>query len=227
MTDTIQDAPVQAALPVESAPPSEPAKKSGRASSVQPVLEKLFEFYPHLFGAEFLPLKLGIFQELLAAHPDVFQRDSLKAALGLHTRSGRYLNSVAAGKPRHDLQGAAVEDVAPEHIYLAMLELFRRRQARSQEDLRPKFRAQLIAAFEASGLTRQEYLTRVQTNNVDASTLLEEALAEYEQKMAKQEALLRAFESSGKTPAEFADMYGMDPRDVTRALERKQHLQAA
>ncbi|MES2879767.1 MAG: ProQ/FINO family protein [Pseudomonadota bacterium] len=227
MTDTIQDAPVQAVQPVEPTPPSAPAKKQGRASNVQPVLEKLFELYPHLFGAEFLPLKLGIFQELLAAHPDVFERDSLKVALGLHTRSGRYLHSVASGQPRHDLQGAAVEDVAPEHIYLAMLELFRRRQARSQEDLRPKFRAQLIAAFEASGLTRQEYLTRVQTNNVDASTLLEEALAEYEQKMAKQEALLRAFESSGKSPAEFADMYGMDPRDVTRALERKQRLQAA
>lgn len=188
--------------------------------SAQPVLEQLFALYPHLFGAEFLPLKLGIFQELLATHPDLFQRDTLKTALGVHTRSGRYLQSVAAGKKRHDLQGQAFDDVSPEHVYLALLELFRRRQGRSNDDLRPKFRAQLIAAYEASGLDRQGYLTRVQTNDVDASTLLAEAFAELDQKLAKQEALLKAFESSGKTLDEFADMYGLDKRDVSRALDR-------
>src|SRR5450830_600753 len=215
MTDTPTEPQVQTIEPV---PAKEPSKGSRPVLPVQPVLEKLFELYPHLFGAEFLPLKLGIFQELLATHPDLFERETLKAALGLLTRSGRYLHSVAVGNQRHDLQGVAVEDVSPEHIYLAMLELFRRRQARSPEDLRPKFRTQLITAFQASGLTRQDYLARVQTSNVDANTLLEEALADHEQKQAKQEALLRAFQSSGKTPAEFADMYGMDPRDVTRAL---------
>ncbi len=51
------------------------------------MLEKLFELYPHLFGARFLLLKLGVFQELLALHPDQFERDSLKLALGVHTRS--------------------------------------------------------------------------------------------------------------------------------------------
>jgi sRNA-binding protein len=185
------------------------------------VLEKLFELYPHLFGANFMPLKLGIFQELLAAHPAVFERDTLKAALGLHTRSGRYLNSVAAGNPRYDLQGAVVEPVSPEHIYLAMVELFRRRQGRTQEDLRPRFRLQLMAAFEASGLTRQDYLTRVQSNAAGANVLLEEAFAERDVKLAKQEALQRAFESSGKTLTEFAEMYGLDPRDVGQAVERK------
>ena len=212
MTETLsEDAPVQANAP---APVAAPAPKNVRSQPVQPVLEKLFELYPHLFGHEFLPLKLGIFQELLAAHPAHFERAALKAALGVHTRSTRYLQSVATGKRRHDLQGVAGEPVAPEHVYLAMLELFRRRQGRSAEDLRPKFRLQLIAAFEASGLSRQDYLSRVQANNVEANTLLEEALAEREQKLAKQEALRRAFESSGKTLAEFAEMYGLDPRTL-------------
>lgn len=198
--------------------------KPARSQSVQPVLEKLFELYPHLFGAQFLPLKLGIFQELLATHPEHFTRDSLKAALGVHTRSTRYLQSVAAGHKRHDLQGAAVEDVSAQHIYLAMLELFRRRQGRSREDLRPKFRAQLVAAFEASGLSRQDYLTMAQTHDLHANALLEEALAEHDQQLAKQEALLSAFGNSGKTVEEFADMYGLDPRDVARALAKKQGL---
>lgn len=199
-------------------PANDPGRKPGRSETVQPVLEQLFELYPKLFGAEFLPLKLGIFQELLASHPEHFQRDTLKAALGVHTRSTRYLQSVAAGKQRHDLQGMAVEAVSPEHVYLALLELFRRRQSRAREDLRPKFRAQLVAAFRASGLTRQEYLTRVQTNDDDATALLTEALAEFDQQQAKNEALRRAFESSGKTLEEFADMYGMNPRDVSRAI---------
>lgn len=215
MTVTTSEATAAASTPVPSTPPS---SKSGRAQSAQPVLEKLFELYPHLFGAQFLPLKLGVFQELLARHPDQLERDSLKLALGVHTRSSPYLQCVAAGMKRHDLQGAAVEDVAPEHICLALLELFRRKQLRSKEDLRPKFRSRLLAAFDASDLTRQEYLARVQTNDPQANTLLAEAFAERDQQSARQEALRRAFVSSGKSVEEFADMYGMVLRDVTRVL---------
>jgi len=195
--------------------------RAGRRTSVLPVLEKLFELYPQLFGAEFLPLKLGIFQELLAKHPEQLERTSLKAALGVHTRSTPYLQSVAAGKPRHDLQGLPLEDVAPEHVYLALLELFRRRQGRSAQDLRPKLRKQLLTAFEASGLSSQDYQARMHGSDEDANALLAEAFAEYDQERARQEALRRAFEASGKTVAEFAAMYGMDPRVVGRALERK------
>lgn len=194
---------------------------------MQPVLEKLFELYPHLFGAEFVPLKLGVFQELMARHPEQFERAGLKAALGLHTRSARYLQSVAAGKQRHDLDGAAVQDVAPEHVYLALLELYRRKQSRSKEDLRPKVRAQVLAAFEASGLTRQDYVARALAVAPDASALLDDAFAEYDQTLAKQEALLRAFDASGKTPAEFADMYGLDAQEVSAMLGRRSVAHAA
>jgi sRNA-binding protein len=201
---------------------SRQAQLQAQAQAVQPVLEKLFELYPQLFGAEFLPLKLGIFQELLARHPDDFQKDTLKLALGQHTRSTRYLQCVAAGLQRHDLNGQPVEPVAPEHVYLTMLELFRRRQRNAREDLRPKFRAQLIAAFEASGLTRQDYIAKVQTNDEAATALLEESLAEHAEKLARQQALMALFDSSGKSPEEFADMYGMDRREVVRALARRQ-----
>lgn len=215
MTVTTTDATVPADNPTPSAPP---ASQATRLQNAQLVLEKLFALYPHLFGANFLPLKLGVFQELLAKHPDDFDRDSLKQALGVHTRSSRYLQCVATGMKRHDLQGAAVDDVAPEHIYFALVELFRRKQLRSKEDLRPKLRARLLAAFDASGLTRQDYQARVQTNDASANAWLAEALAERDQQLAKQEALRRAFEGSGKSVEEFADMYGLALRDVTRAL---------
>ena len=85
-----------------------------------PVLEQLAGLYPHLFGAVFRPLKRGIFQDLLAAHPDAFEREALKVALGIHTRSTRYLQAVAAGEKRHDLQGQPVEAMAPEHVQPGM-----------------------------------------------------------------------------------------------------------
>ncbi|MCY7369616.1 MAG: ProQ/FINO family protein [Polaromonas sp.] len=203
---------------------AESTPKINRTNGIQPVLEKLFALYPHLFGAQFLPLKLGIFQELLARHPEDFKRDTLKAALGMHTRSTRYLQSVAAGNLRHDLDGAAGEPVAPEHVYLSLLELFRRRQARSRDDLRPKFRAQLAAAFDASGLSRQDYLARVQTSDAEATRLLDEALAEHGEKAARLDALLRAYDTSGKSAEEFADVYGLNLKDVKASLAQRQRV---
>jgi ProP effector len=206
-----------------SAPPPEPqsaAPAAPRAPRINPTLEQLPEFYPHLFGEVFLPLKRGIFQDLLAAHPEAFQRDALKEALGQHTRSTRYLTAVAAGRPRHDLQGQVVEAMAPEHVYQALLEVFRRRQSRSPEDLRPKLRERIVQAFEASGLPRAEYAELVRTRDDAANALLDEALAEAAARSAKDEALLRAFEASGQTVENFAGMYGMDPRAAARSLER-------
>ena len=219
------------ATETQAAPAAKPeakAKPAERKQAVLPVLEQLFSLYPHLFGAEFLPLKRGIFQDLLERHPEVFQRDSLKAALSVHARSTRYLQCVAAGKARHDLDGAAVEEVAPEHVFQTLVELHRRRQVRSQEDLRPKLRAQLSAAFEASGLSRQAYLALVLSQDEAIMALLNEALDLSGEKIARQEALHKAFEASGKSARDFADMYGVQERDVIKAaLACKRRAQAS
>ncbi|MHB1113382.1 MAG: ProQ/FINO family protein, partial [Acidovorax defluvii] len=182
--------------------------------------EQLAGLYPHLFGAVFLPLKRGIFQDLLEAHPELFERDALKVALGIHTRSTRYLQSVAAGEKRHDLAGQPVEDMAPEHVHHALLEVFRRRKARAGEDVLPKLRKRMIQAFEASGLTREAYTELVTGRDEAANAILQEAFAEWAARNAKDEALLRAFEASGQTLDAFADMYGMDPRQTGQMLER-------
>ncbi|MFZ5566580.1 MAG: ProQ/FINO family protein [Pseudomonadota bacterium] len=202
-------------------------KPAQRKQAAMPVLEQLFGLYPHLFGAEFLPLKRGIFQDLLERHPDLFQRDSLKAALSVHARSTPYLQCVAAGKARHDLDGTAVEAVAPEHVYQAVVELHRRRQVRTKEDLRPKLRAQLSAAFEASGLSRQDYLARVMPADEAMAAVLDAALGDSAERIARQEALNRAFEASGKSARDFAGMYGVHERDVIKAaLACKRRAQA-
>lgn len=223
MTDTV---PASTASDVQQLiqPPqpqpgrAKPVKGQGRMTAAQPVLEKLFELYPHLFGQRFLPLKLGIFQDLLAAQPGVFKRDELKLALAVHTRSTRYLQALASGLPRHDLAGQPLEPVAPEHLFLALVEVFARRQARSDEDLLPKLQKQLAQAYEKSGLARSDYLARLGTPTAAVGAVLDEAINQVDQQRARRAALAKAYQASGKTPEQFADIFGVDLRQVQAAL---------
>lgn len=206
---------------------SKPQAQARAPREVHPVLKQLFDLYPKMFGAQFLPLKLGVYHDLLALHPELFKREDLKVALGLHARSTRYLESVAAGHARHNLQAEPVEPVAPEHVHHAIMEVFRRRQARSNQDLRPYARAQLIEAIEASGLSREDYLLCIRQQDEVSTSLLDDAFAELAEQAAKRDALRKMFEASGKTVAEFSEMYGMDPDEVARTLERSRMAQAA
>ena len=204
-----------------------PPQQARPPREVHPVLQHLFALYPKMFGPQFLPLKLGVFQDLLALHPEVFKKADLKIALGLHARSTRYLESVASGLQRHDLNGEAVEPVAPEHVHHAIMEVFRRRQARSNQDLRPYARSQLFGAIEASGLSREDYLLCIRQQDEISTALLDDVFAELAEQAAKRDALFKMFEASGKSVAEFADMYGMNPDEVAWTLERVRTARAS
>jgi len=220
MTDSVPD--TSAAAPAaDAAKAGKPAANKRRPPlprQPSPVLERLFELYPKMFGARFLPLKLGVYQELLALHPDEFKKEDLKLALGQHARSTRYLEAVAASRQRYDLNAQAVEELAPEHIHHAVLEVYRRRQARSKQDLRPWLIDRVVDAIQASGLSREDYADRVRTQDEWTNGVLQEALGRLGEQAAKREALRRAFQASGKTVAEFAEMYGMDESAVKAAI---------
>ncbi|WBY00756.1 ProQ/FINO family protein [Ramlibacter tataouinensis] len=215
-----------ASVPVDTAPAaapaatksgSEPSRRRGKkpVRGIHPLLHTLFELYPGLFGVRFLPLKLGVFEDLRTAHPDRLPADELKVALGLHTRSNRYLEAVAGGLPRHDLGGQPVEPVAPEHVHHAIVELYRRKSSSPQEAAaRQRAVSQLAEAIERSGLGRDGYRERFGAAPEPARGLLEEALMALGQKSARVEALRRAFEASGKTAQEFAEMYGLSAGEV-------------
>jgi len=81
-------------------------------------------------------------------------------------------------------------------------------------------RERIVQVLMASGLSPQAYAELVRSRDEAANAVLDEALADAEALAAKDEALLRAFEASAQTVEVFADMYGMDPRLVTRMLER-------
>jgi len=218
MTDPTTSPEEQAGPNAEPTPPAKPPKPPKPRIDARPVLERLFELHPKLFGARFLPLKLGIFEDLMQRHPDAFRKEELKAALSVHARSTRYLEAVASGTKRHDLDGNPAGDVAPEHVHHAIMEVFRRRQARSKEDLRPWLQTRLVRAIDASGLARDAYLECVRANDEVSVAALQEAFAEIGERVARREALRRAYEASGQSIEAFAEMYGMKLGEVRKLL---------
>ncbi len=207
---------------------TKPQKKAARPQrEVHPLLQRLWELHPRLFGARFRPLKLGIFEDLMARHPEAFQKEELKQALGQHVRSSRYLDAVANGDARCDLDGNPVEPVAPEHVQHAIFEIFRRRQGRDADAARGWARSRLVQAIAASGLDREAYLERARTTDPTALAMLDEAFATVAEQVARREALLRAFRASGREVEEFADMYGLDAAVVREALAQAQPAEAA
>ena len=218
-----------------------------QAPRCMPTLEKLALLYPPLFGEVFLPMKRGIYQDLLAAHPTEFEKEHLKEALAFHSRSTRYLNAVASGAERHDLTGAAVEAMAPEHVYHALMEVFRRRQGRAptataaglgdptaqtrldprgrpMEDPRAKLIKRIVAAMDTSGLPRAAYFELVRGKDEAAKAILDEAMQLATSRAAKDEATHTRFKASGQTVEEFAAAYGMHPKAVSSSLERAEFL---
>jgi len=218
MTATTDLAPEATATPLAN-PPRTPRQKPAAAKK-NATLEQLAALYPALFGESPLPLKRGIFQDLQVAHPDLFEKDALKLALGLHTRSTRYLNGVAAGQERHDLSLQKVEAMAPLHIFQALAEVFRRKHQRTGKDVRNELHIRIAQAFDASGMSRDDYATLVLTRDEALNAIVNTALAEAAERNARDEALLRAFESGSATVEAFAEMYGLDTPFATASLER-------
>jgi ProP effector len=225
--------PVNADLPSPLPQPTAPAPNRNRprrdarpqgnraarnVRPVHPVLEQLATLHPKLFGARFLPLKLGTFQDLMDRHPGVFEAADLKEALGQHTRSTRYLDSIARGVPRHDLDGQPVGDLAIDHVHHAVVELARRQLARGKEAAEPAMRARIRELFAASGLDRAGYAAAAKVNVDVLHAVLDQADLDQAAEIARREALMRAFEASGTTPQAFADTYGMDPAVVGATL---------
>jgi ProP effector len=154
-----------------------------------------------------------VYEDLLQRHPEL-DKDALKGALAWHARSTPYLEVVAAGDQRHDLDGHPVEPVAPEHLHHAIMEVFRRRQLRTKKDLRPWLVERLVEAIDASGLSREAYTEKVRMHDEH----LDAAFAQIAERTARREALRRMYQASGKGVADFAEMYGLDPAVVQAAV---------
>ncbi len=222
MTDdnTTSSAQADASAPARqrrSQPVRKRPQQRPQGRPVHPLLEQLAQLHPKLFGARFRPLKLGTFQDLMERHPGLFEPSALKEALGQHARSSRYLECLARGDQRHDLDGEAVAPLAVDHQHHALTELFKRRQARSKEDLQPALRARVRELFVQSGLDRAGYAAQAKVNPETLAVLLDGSDQDQAAEIARREALLRAYELSGLDESGFAEQYGL-PSETTSAL---------
>jgi ProP effector len=127
------------------------ASQAAPAPSARALLKQLQQQFPAFRNC--LPLAIGIDKQLLARLPGL-DRKAMRAALGIHTGSLRYLRAMEKATVRYDLDGqpgAEVTDTHRKHAKEVLQQRFKK------EADRKKAERESAAAEEAARL-RQEKL---------------------------------------------------------------------
>ena len=152
----------------------------------------LKELFPALFGGAPRPLKLRIQADIQARAPGRFSKQSLSGFFRRHTGSTSYLMALSRATQRFDLDGAPAGELSAEHRQLATEELTRRR---SLNDARRADEARQRAEEEARH-------------------------AEEHAQRFNRATLLRAFESTTLTPANFCALKGIALAELDGLIAR-------
>jgi ProP effector len=143
------EAAPEAAASSTAAPAEAPSADSPRALLKQ--LQQQFEAFRNC-----LPLEIGIDKQLLARMPGL-NRKLMRAALGIHTGSMRYLRAMEKATVRYDLDGKAGAEVTDTHRQHAK-ELLQQRFKKEAE----RKKAERDAAVQAEAeRKRQEKLQQL------------------------------------------------------------------
>ena len=134
------------------APAAAPAAAAAApAMSARALLKQLQQEFPAF--RDCLPLAIGIDKQLLARMPGL-DRKTMRAALGIHTGSMRYLRAMEKAKVRFDLDGAPGAEVTDTHRQHAKEQL----QQRFKKEAERKKAERDAAAAEEAARQRQEKL---------------------------------------------------------------------
>jgi len=155
--ESIAPAPLDAATPdtPEAGPAAgTPAAGMPAADSPRALLKQLQQQFPAFRNC--LPLEIGIDKQLLSRMPDL-NRKLMRAALGIHTGSMRYLRAMEKATVRYDLDGKAGAEVTDTHRQHAK-ELLQQRFKKEAE--RKKAERDAAAQLEADR-KRQEKLEQL------------------------------------------------------------------
>jgi ProP effector len=146
-----------------AAPVAKPAELSPAACAQQ-----LKQRFPALFSGAPKPIKLRVQVDIQARAPGVFSKNVLSAFFRRYTGSTSYLQAVANGQQRFDLDGQPQGDISDEHRQIAADELARRRtnhaaaqtanrEAEALQEQKRRNRAQLLHDYERTTLTRANF----------------------------------------------------------------------
>ena len=131
----------------QAAAPAAPAQ----GLSARALLKQLQQEYPAF--RDCLPLSIGIDKQLLARMPGL-DKKVMRAALGIHTGSMRYLRAMEKAKVRHDLDGTPGAEVPEAHRLHAKEQL----QQRFKKEAERKKAEREAAQEEENNRKRQEKL---------------------------------------------------------------------
>lgn len=147
-----------AAAPAHPAPADSAAAPAvapaAPAMSARALLKQLQQEFPAF--RDCLPLAIGIDKQLLARMPGL-DRKTMRAALGIHTGSQRYLRAMEKATVRFDLDGTAGAEVTDTHRAHAKEVL----QQRFKKEAERKKAERDAAAAEESARLRQEKLLQL------------------------------------------------------------------
>lgn len=156
MENTASEQPTQSdAAEGTTAPTGAPAAAApAGATSARALLKQLQQqFVPF---RDCLPLSIGIDKQILAQMPGI-DRKLMRAALGIHTGSQRYLRTMEKATVRYNLDGstgAEVTDVHRKHAKDTLQERFRKEAERKKAERE-------AAAAEEANRRRQEKLEQL------------------------------------------------------------------
>jgi ProP effector len=111
-------AAISPTTPADATPVAEPTDTAPAAAAPTPApsARTLLKQFQQEFKAfrDCLPLAIGIDKQILARMPGV-ERKAMRAALGIHTGSLRYLRAMEKATVRYDLDGTAGAEVTETH----------------------------------------------------------------------------------------------------------------
>lgn len=131
--------------------PAAPAPAPAQGMSARSLLKQLQQEFPAF--RDCLPLSIGIDKQLLARMPGL-DKKVMRAALGIHTGSMRYLRAMEKAKVRYDLDGSAGAEVPEAHRVHAKEQL----QQRFKKEAERKKAERDAAQEEENNRKRQEKL---------------------------------------------------------------------
>jgi len=138
--------------PLAAEPANASAPAPAPALSARALLKQLQQQFPAF--RDCLPLAIGIDKQILARLPDL-DRKTMRAALGIHTGSLRYLRTMEKATVRYDLDGTAGAEVTDTHRTHAK-EVLQQRFKKEAE--RKKAEREAAQAEEANRLRQEKLL---------------------------------------------------------------------
>lgn len=159
-SSVVESADVTATTPDHSpaeaaqATPATPGATGTQPLSARALLKQLQQDFPAFRNC--LPLAIGIDKQLLARMPGL-DRKTMRAALGIHTGSLRYLRAMEKATVRYDLDGNAGAEVTDTHRQHAKEQL----QQRFKKEAERKKAERDAAAAEEAARVRQQKLEQL------------------------------------------------------------------